>query len=269
MKTMSYIAYRSAAAACAGMAALMILALMPANAAHHEGGAVSDAVQAAANASDRFEGDRDRDSSRHADQVLTFLGVDKGMHVLDLFSGGGYYAELISSTVGPDGGVTAHNNNAYLAFVNDELTARYTEGRLQNVKRIVAEANDLDVKEGHYDAVMLVLSYHDIYYVPEDGGWPKIDGELLLSNIKKALKPGGVLGLIDHSAPAGSSHETGTTTHRIDPAIVVAELEAAGFELDGELDVLRNPDDDLAQSAFAPGIRGKTDRFVYRFRKPS
>ncbi len=82
------------------------------------------------------------------------------------------------------------------------------------------------------------------------------------------MKPGAVLGVVDHFAEAGSPRETGNSVHRIDPGIVISELEIAGFVLDGTSDVLRNMDDDYGKSVFDPELRGKTDRFVLRFRKP-
>ena len=84
----------------------------------------------------------------------------------------------------------------------------------------------------------------------------------------QSIKPGGILGIVDHQAASGSPGETGNTLHRIDSAIVIAELTAAGFVLDGESDALRNTDDDHTKGVFDPEIRGKTDRYVLRFRKP-
>jgi predicted methyltransferase len=95
-----------------------------------------------------------------------------------------------------------------------------------------------------------------------------IDGPVFLAELKKGLKPGGIVGVIDHSAEAGAGSETGSTVHRIDPAIVIADMQAAGFELEAGSDLLRNPDDDLSKVVFAPEVRGRTDRFVLRFRKP-
>lgn len=264
MRAYSITALRSLMAAISGAFALFLLSFMPAFAANHE---AEETVKAAMAAEGRFEQDLARDAMRRPEKVLSFFGVSEGMHVLDLFSGGGYYTELVSSLVGPDGAVLAHNNNAYLAFVKDELEARYTPGRLENVKHAKAEANDLEIKEGHFDAALFVLGYHDIYYV--DDGWPEIDGPGLLAKILKGLKPGGILGIIDHSAVAGAPHSVGTTLHRIDPAIVRAEIEAAGFVFDGEIDALRNPDDPLEVGMFDESVSGKTDRFIYKFVKPA
>ncbi len=115
----------------------------------------------------------------------------------------------------------------------------------------------------------MVLSFHDLYYAAPDDGWPAFDVPALLAELHKGLKSGGVVGVVDHYAAAGSPPETGGTTHRIDPAIVIDAMTAAGFKLDGRSDLLRNPADDYEKVVFDPEVQGKTDRFVLRFRKPA
>ncbi len=216
----------------------------------------------------RSDADRERDAGRKPAEVLEFFGIKPGMTVLDMFSGGGYYAELLSYVVGPDGRVIAHTNSAYAGFVGDETVNRYAGNRLRNVESLLAENNELRLRSEVFDAVMLILSYHDIYYVDESGGWPKIDGPKMLAELLDGLKPGGILGVVDHYAAEGSPRETGGTLHRIDSQIVIRELEAAGFLLVGEADFLRNMEDDHSKAIFNPEIRGRTDRFVLKFRKP-
>jgi len=216
----------------------------------------------------RRAADYDRDAGRKPAEVLAFFGIEPGMTVLDMFSGGGYYSELLSYVVGPDGRVVSHSNAAYLNFVGDEFNERHADGRLANVEVLMAENNELELPAGAFDAVMLILSYHDIFYADPDNSWPKIDGPKLLAEIYKGMKPGAILGIIDHYAEAGSPRETGNSVHRIDPGIVISELEIAGFVLEGKSNILRNMDDDYSKSVFDPELRGKTDRFVLRFRKP-
>lgn len=212
--------------------------------------------------------DRARDGGRRPAEVLEFFGIQPGMKVLDMYSGGGYYTELLSRVVGPDGRVTAHTNQAYAQFVGDETTIRYAGNRLANVEHLLAENNELVLPESEFDAVMLILAYHDIYYADPDNGWPKIDGPGFIAELYKGTRPGGILAVVDHFAAAGSPRETGNTLHRIDPEIVIEEIEAAGFVLEASSDVLRNPDDDHSLNMADPQVRGKTDRFVLRFRKP-
>ncbi len=222
----------------------------------------------AVTAETRLPADYERDAGRKPAVVLEFFGIERGDTVLDLFSGGGYYSELLAQVVGPDGKVLAHSNEAYLNFVGEEFDARHAAGRLPNVQVLMAENNALELEPGSLDAIMLILSYHDVYHVDTENGWPPIDKEKLLSELYAALKPGGVFGIVDHVADAGAPPETGTTLHRIDPALVIADMEAAGFELDGENDALRNTTDDHSALVFDPAVRGKTDRFILRFRKP-
>lgn len=217
---------------------------------------------------ERSAADRERDAGRKPNEVLEFFGIKPGMTVLDMFSGGGYYTELLSYVVGSDGKVVAHTNSAYAGFVGDEAVNRYANDRLRNVESLLAENNELRLRSEVFDAVMLILSYHDIYYVDEANAWPKIDGPKMLAEIQQSMKPGGILGVVDHYAAEGSPRETGGTLHRIDPKIVISELEAAGFILVDEADFLRNPADDHGKAIFNPEIRGRTDRFVLKFRKP-
>ena len=216
----------------------------------------------------RTDADRERDAGRKPDQVLEFFGIAPGMTVLDMYSGGGYYTEVLSHIVGPDGKVVAHTNTAYASFVGDEAVNRYAGDRLANVEILLAENNELELPAAEFDAVMLILAYHDIYYVDVANGWPKIDGAKFLAELNKGLKPGGMLAVVDHYAEAGSPRETGGSLHRIDPQIVISELEAEGFVLEAKSHVLRNMGDDYSKGMFDPEVRGRTDRFVLKFRKP-
>lgn len=223
-------------------------------------------ANAVANAK-RPEADRERDAGRRPAEVLEFFGIAPGMVVLDMFSGGGYYTEIMSSVVSDSGRIIAQTNTPYLSFTGEEFEARYANNRLENVEVLMAENNELELAPEQFDAITMVLSFHDIYFEDLERGWAKIDGPELLAELKKSLKPGGILGIVDHSAAVGAPADTGGTIHRIDEAIVVADMQAAGFELEARSDILRNPDDDLNKLVFAPEIRGKTDRFVLRFRK--
>ena len=215
----------------------------------------------------RSDADRARDASRKPDKVREFRRIEPGMDVLDLFSGGGYYSEMVSYVVGDEGSVTSHSNEAYLGFAGDEFPARHADGRLANVTVLMAENNELELDPGSYDAVLMMLTFHDLYHVDLQNGWPKIDDEKLLAELRAALRPGGIVGVVDHYAEAGAPKETGDTLHRIDPSIVINEMQAAGFELVAKSDMLRNMDDDRSKVVFDPAVRGKTDRFVLRFVK--
>ncbi len=226
------------------------------------------AVAEALASPDRIEKDRQNDPFRRPDLVLGFFGIKPGMTVLDLFSGGGYYTEIVSRVVGEQGEVVAHNNAAYLAYAGAEINARYAGNRLPNVRRITSEADALSLPESTFDAGLIMLTWHDFYYLDEENGWPSIDEKALVRKLCAAMKPGAVLGLTDHVAAKGSSpEESAQNLHRIDPERIRSDLGGSCFEYEGELTVLRNPEDDHSQPMFAEGIRGKTDRVVYRFRR--
>ena len=216
----------------------------------------------------RFAGDRERDANRKPAEVLRFFDIRPGMRVLDLYAGDGYYTELLSAVVQPGGSVVAHTNSAYLGFVGEPFQARLENNRLPNVEVLIAENNELDLPRESFDAVLMILTYHDIYYANPKDGWPKIDGPRLLAELHESMKPGAVLGIVDHYAEPGSPRETGGTVHRIDPGIVIGEVEAAGFVLEEKGEFLRNMGDDYGKNVFDPAVRGKTDRFVLRFLKP-
>lgn len=218
---------------------------------------------------DRPQEDRDQDDNRRPQAVLEFFGLEAGMSVLDMFSSGGYYTEILSRVVGPEGEVFAHNNEAYRAYAADAIAKRHSNTRLPNVSRLDIEVDELDLEAGSLDMALLVLAYHDIYYKPADGSWPDIDGPAMLAQIYEGLRPGSVLGVVDHEAQSAAVLvETATTLHRIDKQRVREQIESAGFVMEAESDILDNPADDLTRGVFVEGVRGKTDRFVYRFRKP-
>jgi predicted methyltransferase len=227
-----------------------------------------DIYEQAVAAEDRLPGDYERDAGRKPATVLAFFAIEPGDTVLDLYSGGGYYTELLSHVVGPDGAVVAHTNKPYLNFVGEEFEARYADDRLANVEVLMAENNELELEPGTFDAIVLVLTYHDVYHADVEHGWAPLDKDKLLAELYAGLKRGGTLGVVDHAAAAGAPPETGHTLHRIDPELAIADLVAAGFELESSSDALRNPDDDHTKVVFDPAIRGKTDQFILRFRKP-
>lgn len=232
------------------------------------GDALNVAIAESLASADRIEADRKSDPLRRPDQVLEFFGIGPGMTVLDLFSGAGYYTEIVSRVVGDEGKVVAHNNQAYLDYAADAVNERFANGRLTNVKRITAEADQLKFPENTFDAALAMLTWHDFYYLDVENGWPEIDETAMVNTLCRALKPGAVMGISDHVAVSGSEPtETAQNLHRIDPQQIKDDLTAGCFEFEGEISVLRNPGDDHSLPMFAEGIRGRTDRVVYRFRR--
>lgn len=246
--------------------ALAWLAVAPARAA----GADADAIRAAIAAPDRLATDRVDDERRQPQAVLEFLGARPGMHVLDVFAGSGYYEELLTRIVGPTGRVVAYNNEPYEEASGPRLVARYKDNRLPRVERVTTAIEKLDLKPaGSFDAAMFIMSFHDLYWRPGDGSWPDTVPGPLLAKVKDALKPGGIVLVEDHAAKPGTDPiQSATTMHRIDPARVKADFAAAGFEFVAESTALAHPEDDRTTMVFIPTIRGKTDQFIYLFRKP-
>ncbi len=222
----------------------------------------ADPIAAAVAHPDRPAADRDRDADRKPAEVVRFFGVEPGMKVADLMTGFGYYAEIFARVVGPTGTVYAQNNKFVVErFADKPLGERLARLGLDYVVRLDRELEDPGLPEGELDVAVLVLFYHDTY-------WQKTDRAAMNKAIYAALKPGGVFGVVDHHAAAGSKDRDVQTLHRVDAEMVKAEILAAGFVLDAESDVLRRPEDDRTKNVFDKTIRGKTDRFVYRFRKP-
>ena len=211
----------------------------------------------------RSDADKARDTARKPAQIMSFLGVEPGMTVLDLMGGGGYYTEVISIAVGPEGSVYAQNPQWMLEFMNGiddrSLSERLNNDRLPNVVRVDGDLASIALPPESVDAAFSALNFHDVYY---DYGY---DAALaLLQQVYAALKPGAAFVLIDH---AGNSGLDNNALHRIPEADLRAVVMAAGFSIEAESELLAHPEDDRSQVAFAKGLRGNTDRFVLRLQK--
>jgi predicted methyltransferase len=226
------------------------------------------AIDAALANPSRLAGDSAEDGWRKEGDILRFLELRPGMHVVDYFAAGGYNTELMSYVVGPQGQVIAYNNEPYLKFSEKKPAERYGNNRLPNVVQVTIAPEVVSFEPASLDAALFVQVYHDLYWHPKDQSW-STDPAKSLARLVPALRPGGVVVVVDHVATAGADPSaTMDAMHRIDPAIVRRDFEAAGLVFDGESDVLRNPADDHSKPVFDESIRRKTDRFVYRFRKP-
>jgi predicted methyltransferase len=212
--------------------------------------------------------DRERDSSRKPAEVLTLIGVAPGMRVLDMNAASGYYAEILARIVGPSGHVIAHNHpGARDALPAQDFERRYGGNRLPNTEQLFVRHNELDLPSGSLDVVLMSMVYHDTYWFDDAVAWGPVDQSALLAGLSNALASNGVIGLIDHYAPAGTDPvESVLATHRIDKTVVLRDFAAAGFELARESDVLRNPADDRTLSVFDSAVKGRTDRFLLVFR---
>ena len=207
------------------------------------------------------------DASRKPGEVLAFLGLKPGMRVSDPFGGNLYWAEITSQVVGPKGRVSIWEP---AQFYDQKGYDRFTAFKAShpNVWMRVSPFEAPDLPVAAYDFMLINLDYHDVYWESAKNKVVRMDPDAWLKVIYAAMKPGAVVGVIDHVANPGDTRETVQKYHRIDPATVKADFKRAGFKLEAESDLLRNPADDHMKLVFDPSIRGKTDRFVFKFRKP-
>lgn len=213
---------------------------------------------------DRSDEDKARDAGRKPAEVLEFLGIVPGMNVVDLMAAGGWYSEVLSIAVGESGSVDAQNSPLILSFRDGAYGVALSErigDRLRNVTRVDSNWAELGASGAQYDAALSALNIHDAYYLES----PEAAAQMLAS-VYTVLKPGGVMGIIDH---VGAADGDNGSLHRIEKALVVKLATAAGFMLEGESDILANSEDDHTQGVFSEGIRGQTDRFLLSFRKPA
>ncbi|MGE0621343.1 MAG: methyltransferase domain-containing protein [Pseudomonadales bacterium] len=225
----------------------------------------ADAIDAALAHPERSETDRARDLTSHPAQVLRFAGARPGLTVLDVLAGDGYYSEILARVVGSDGRVFLHNNQAYVGLLR-RVPDRRRRADVEALEIYVREIGDIDLRSDSVDLILMIKVYHDLYYL--NNGWDVPPGPVF-DTLRRVLKPGGVLLLVDHRAPDGTGASFAQNHHRIAADFARADLTARGFVFDGATDVLANPEDDLTRSPFAPDLRGRTDRFVQRYLKPT
>lgn len=231
-----------------------------------EGGGELEAVNSAVTNPARPEADVQRDADRKPAEVLSFIGIEPGMAVLDVFAGAGYYTEILDALVGPDGKVLFHNNDAYLGFIGPKLEERLAGGRLSNTEKLIAEADELELEANSLDGAVMILAYHDFFFGNDQYGWKDADENVFLEDLCKAMKPGAVLGVADHIADSGGDvTDVAFTLHRVDPQRVMADMTGTCFDLVAESNLLRNTTDNHSIPAISPDLRGKTDRFLYKF----
>ncbi|RAO77554.1 class I SAM-dependent methyltransferase [Dyella jiangningensis] len=208
-------------------------------------------------------GDDDR---RKLADLMTFAEVKPGQVVVDLIPGSSYFTRVFSAIVGPKGKVYSVWPNEYgIEAKSDVQTSKalVADPHYANVGVLMVPAKEFKVSEP-VDLVFTSQNYHDY----PDKFMGNVDPAVFDKQVFDSLKPGGLFVIIDHVAEAGSGMRDTDTLHRIDPAIVRKQVESVGFKFDGQSDVLRNPADPHNIKVFDKAIRGHTDQFVYRFRKP-
>ena len=194
-------------------------------------------------------------------EVIAFIGVKQGDKVADIV--GGRLTASLARAVGPTGKVYAVET-AEVVKVHPQVLDTMHSLSAQSPNVIVSDDPVASALPAGLDAVVIRQNYHDLY----DKFMGPADVPAFNKAVFAALKPGGVYVVLDHAAAAGSGISATDTLHRIDPARVKADVLAAGFKLDAESSILANASDDHTKNVFDPSVRGHTDQFLYRFKKP-
>lgn len=239
-------------------------ALAAGNAAAAEPAAYAAAIAAP----DRPAEARELDASREPAEVLAFLGLEPGMTAADLLTGTGYWAEIMGHVVGPQGKVIAYQPSQFYTDADSMTAWSALEARVPAVSESRYPFDAFAPPAETLDFAIINLSYHDIYWTSERYKIPTTDPAAYVAALYAGMKPGGVVGVIDHVGEGSDTRMLVDELHRINPAVVRADFERAGFVLAGTSDLLANPDDDHTKLVFDPAIRGKTDRFLFKFVKP-
>jgi predicted methyltransferase len=226
----------------------------------------SDNALAATNAADRSDADKKLDAGRHPAELLAFFKIAPGMKVAEISAGGGYTTELLARAVGPSGKVYGQNAKGILErFAEKPWSERLAKPVMKNVVRVDSEFSEpFPDTVRDLDAVVDVLFYHDTV-------WQGADRARMNRTIFRALRPGGLYLIVDHSARPGAGIADVETLHRIEEQVVKDEVTRAGFKLERSADFLREPADTRDWSASprtAGERRGTSDRFVLGFVKP-
>lgn len=227
---------------------------------------IPKAVAAAVADPARPPSDRERDANRKPAEMLAFAGVKPGDRVGDYAAGQGYFTRLFAAAVGPGGHVYATVPGPLFQYPNIVKGIAEIEAYAKdhpNVSVTAASALDSARYPEKLDVFWIAQNYHDL----KDPFMGPVDVAAFNKAVYAALKPGGVYVVLDHVAAPGSPADVTDTLHRIEPATVRREVEAAGFRFVGESKVLANPADPHAKGVFDASIRGHTDQFLYKFRK--
>jgi len=208
------------------------------------------------------------DAGRKPAEVLQYLGLKPGMKVLDLFGANGYWAEIMVPAIGPKGHDTVWQPTQFYGDKGKAYFAGFM-AKHPNVSIVASPFEAPNLPTNYADFVILNNNYHDTYWVSDRFKIPEMDPNAFLKTVYAAMKPGAVIGVIDHVAsPNSDVRATVDKYHRIDPEVVKADFKRAGFVFVGASDLLRNPADDHTIEVSDPKIAGKTDRFVFKFKKP-
>jgi predicted methyltransferase len=254
--------YRESLTAAALLTAILL------GAAHASAAAIPPNIAAAVADANRPDADKQRDADRKPAEALAFAGVKPGAQVAELLPGGGYFTRLFSKAVGSSGHVYAlvpprrpdapASAPDFAALAN----AIAADPHYANVSVVVVQFNQFSLP-APVDLLWTSQNYHDLHNIPD------FDIAAFNKKVFDGLKPGGIYLVLDHAAEAGSGARDTKTLHRIDPETVKQEILAAGFVFVASSDLLHQTGDTHELKVFDPSIRGKTDQFILKFRKPA
>jgi predicted methyltransferase len=231
--------------------------------AGNDADAVAARITAQLQAPGRDKYDAAKDPGRKPVAVAQFFGIESGMTVLDMLTGAGYSAEILSAAVGPEGIVYAQNSHLLTRMIggahHEAMLRRIQDGRLPNVRYLVVDVDDMPF-ENDIDMAFWGTNMHDVYH--RDGAAATLE---FLAHVKRAMKPGAVLAFSEHRGNPGNDN---AALHRLEQDIMTDMLEQAGFVIEATSELLANPDDDRTRSVFDDGLRYHTDRILIRARKP-
>jgi predicted methyltransferase len=212
--------------------------------------------------------ERIADAQRMPAEVLALLRLEPGQRILDLVAGAGYYSRLIAPVVGREGLVFAHSTEGLLTVDGLQPGWSALKRAHPNVRLILGIPGRMNLP-GAIDRVLFHLAFHDLWWEDAQYRIPRMDPQAALRDVHAAMKPGGLMLVVDHRARPGAEPRGETSArHRIDPALVKAEMAKAGFMLEAESDLLASPQDDLGLLVYHPSVRGRTDRFIQLYRRP-
>ena len=227
----------------------------------------SNAAKVAVGDSSRPDSDITRDADRKPEQTLAFSGIKPGDKIADYVADAGYFARLFASVVGPAGHVYAVEPTAFFKFEHFVKAVAELQGYAvthPNVTVTTAAALEGLKFPEKLDLFWISRNYHDLH----DKFMGPVDTAAFNNAVYEALKPGGYYIVLDHSAAPGAALDVTETLHRIESSTVRREVEAAGFKFDSESSILANPADPRTAQVFDKTIRGHTDQFILKFRKP-
>jgi predicted methyltransferase len=257
----------AAAMAATALAATAFTAALSSAAHAASRASIPDNITAAVADKNRPDADKQRDANRKPAETLAFTGVKPGAKIAELLPGGGYFTRIFSKAVGSSGHVYAlvpapiPQAPADMPDFAARVKAIAADTNYDNVTVVVEPFSQLAVP-APVDVVWTSQNYHDLH------NFPGLDLGVFNKMVFDDLKPGGIYLVLDHAAEAGSGGRDTKSLHRIDPEAVKKEVVAAGFVFVASSDLLAQPGDSHSMKVFEPAVRGKTDQFILKFRKP-